>query len=83
MGEDEFVATSDSEDEGEDDEKYLRVHFSAAEKASFRRSWKHSIICKELGKRMGFNFLSSKLYKFWQKKGTIELINLSNDFYLV
>lgn len=77
-----FMAASDSEDEGEDDARCPRVRFSAAEKASFWKPWRFSMICKVLGKRVGFNFLASKLYKFWQRNGTMKLIDLSNDFYL-
>lgn len=83
MSDEEFIATSDSEDEGEDDLKCPRIRFSAAEKASFWKPWSFSIICRVLGKRVGFNFLASKLYKFWQKDGIIEIIDLANDFYLV
>lgn len=81
-GDDEFVAISGSEDEGEEDERCPRVRFTPSEKNALWKPWKHSIICRVLGRRVGFNFLSSKLYKFWQKRGTMELIDLSNDFYL-
>lgn len=46
----EFVAVSDSEDDEEEDEKCPRVRFSASEKTSFWRPWKHSLICEVLGR---------------------------------
>lgn len=35
-----------------------------------------------LGRKVGFNFLADKLYKFWQKADTMELIDHLNDVYL-
>lgn len=78
----EFIALSDSEDEGEDDERCPRVRFSAAKKASFWKPRKFSIIVKVLRRRVCFKFLATKLYKVWQKAGTMELIDLCNDIYL-
>lgn len=81
--EDEYVATSDSVDEGEDDDRWSRIRFSAAKKKSFWKPWKFSLICKVLGRKVGFNYLSSGLHKFWQRKGTMKIIDLENYFYLV
>lgn len=73
---DDLVAMLDSEDEGEDGELCPRVRLSAAEKVLFWKPWKSSIIVKVLGKRVGFSFLAAKLYEFWQKAWTVELIDL-------
>lgn len=80
---DQFIAVSNSEDEGEDDDKCPRIRFSWRKKESFWKPWNSSIIYKVLGKRVGFIFLAARLYKFLQKKGSMEMIDMTNDFYLV
>ncbi|KAJ1416829.1 Zinc finger, CCHC-type [Sesbania bispinosa] len=45
--------------------------------------WKKAILVKLLGKRLGMRFLRQRLIKMWQPSGTMEMIDLENDYFLI
>ena len=42
-----------------------------------------SLIIKVLGKEVGYRLLFSKIQKMWNPKGSMEMIDMKNDYWLV
>jgi hypothetical protein len=65
--------------------KYACPEFllSKSEEKRIYRPWKRGIIVKLLGRRIGYKALETRLKQMWVKKGVINIIDLSNDYYLV
>ncbi|XP_058758250.1 uncharacterized protein LOC131631474 [Vicia villosa] len=57
--------------------------FSAAEKERMQRPWRRGVIVKLLGRRIGYKTLENRLNQMWVRRGVINIIELSNDYYLV
>ncbi|RYR30315.1 hypothetical protein Ahy_B01g055115 [Arachis hypogaea] len=47
------------------------------------KSWWDTLIVKLLGRRLGYAAMKRRLVNMWDKKGTINVIDLTNDYYLV
>ena len=47
------------------------------------RPWKMSLIVKLMGKRLSLRFMDSWIMKKWGRKGSVKVLDLTNDFYLV
>ncbi|KAJ1410697.1 hypothetical protein SESBI_21718 [Sesbania bispinosa] len=45
--------------------------------------WKKAILVKLLGKKISMKFLRQCLLKMWQPSGSMEMIDLENDFFLI
>ena len=56
---------------------------SIEEEERLNKSWKKTLIIKLLGKKISFRALESKLYQFWAREGILEIIDLSNNYYMV
>ncbi|WJX46615.1 hypothetical protein P8452_33396 [Trifolium repens] len=57
--------------------------FSKGEEKRLYRPWKRGVIVKLLGRRIGYKALKTRLKQMWVRKGVINIIDLSNDYYLV
>ncbi|XLR48017.1 hypothetical protein S83_032677 [Arachis hypogaea] len=47
------------------------------------KPWRNALIIKVLGKRVGLAFLEQRLKRDWVKKGTIHVIDMDRDYFLV
>ncbi|XP_058768963.1 uncharacterized protein LOC131642759 [Vicia villosa] len=56
---------------------------SEAEEKRIQRPWKRGVIVKLLGRRIGYKALENRLNQMWVRKGVINIIDLSNNYYLV
>lgn len=45
--------------------------------------WQHSLIIKVLGISIGYRALQTRVEQLWKRKGTMTIIDLSNDYFLV
>lgn len=68
--------------EEDDPVKGLNVIPSKKEEKRLRRPWKKTLIIKLLGKKIGFGFLKKKIDAIWANAGTVQLIDLGNEFFL-
>jgi hypothetical protein len=57
--------------------------FSKSVEKRLYRPWRRSVIVKLLGRRIGYKALETRLQQMWVRKGVINIIDLSNDCYLV
>jgi hypothetical protein len=57
--------------------------FSKLEEKRLYRPWKIGVIVKLLGRRIGYKALETRLKQMWVRRGVINIIDLSNDYYLV
>ncbi|XP_058759420.1 uncharacterized protein LOC131632707 [Vicia villosa] len=57
--------------------------FSKKEEQRLYRPWRRGLIVKLLGRRIGYRALETRLKQMWVRKGVINIIDLSNDYYLV
>lgn len=67
--------------EGED--SCILVSISKPERERMGIPLQRTLIIKLLGKTVGFNFLVKKVTELWTCKGTFEIVDLPNDYYLV
>ncbi|PNX84577.1 hypothetical protein L195_g040639, partial [Trifolium pratense] len=59
------------------------IVLSRYEEKRIQRPWKRGVIVKLLGRRIGYKALETRLKQMWVRKGVINIIDLSNDYYLV
>lgn len=59
------------------------ICFSEQVKEKLYRPWRNSIIIKFVGRAHTYNFVLARLKQRWQLKGPMQLIDLSNDFFIV
>ncbi|KAJ1394112.1 hypothetical protein SESBI_34415 [Sesbania bispinosa] len=45
--------------------------------------WKRSIIVKVLGRKMTLRYFQARLYKLWQPKFRMEIIDLDNEYFVI
>jgi hypothetical protein len=57
--------------------------FSKSVEKRLYRPWRRSVIVKMLGRRIGYKALETRLKQMWVRKVVINIIDLSNDYYLV
>ncbi|WJX42021.1 hypothetical protein P8452_29302 [Trifolium repens] len=57
--------------------------FSKKEEKHLYRPWRRGVIVKLLGRRISYKALETRLKQMWVRKGVINIIDLSNDYYLV
>ncbi|PNX98272.1 hypothetical protein L195_g021514 [Trifolium pratense] len=85
---------SNEEDEMEEEEKVheevteesLFVPVAKVSKEDIKAAcipWKRSLVVKLLGKRVGLQFLKTRLTKMWEPSGGMEIIDLENDYFLI
>lgn len=53
------------------------------EEARIQQPWKEGLIVKLLGRKIGYKALESRLTQLWSKKGSINIIDLDHDYFLV
>jgi hypothetical protein len=56
---------------------------SKLEEKRIYQPWRRGVIVKLLGRRIGYKALETRLKQMWVRKGSINIIDLSNDYYLV
>jgi hypothetical protein len=57
--------------------------FSIEEEKRIQQPWKQGVIVKLLGRRIGYRALENRLHQLWVRRGVIQIVDLSHDFYLV
>ena len=68
--------------EKEEDLECPAIRLTKEEKARIRRPWKHTLIIKLLGRRIGFTLLLRKIRELWRPKAAVDLVALDNGFFL-
>ncbi|KAJ1424289.1 Zinc finger, CCHC-type [Sesbania bispinosa] len=87
--EEEGSMESGSEEEDDQDEFSLfdplcpMVQLSKEERKRICSPWKHVVIIKHLGRRIGLRMLKARLSKMWQPRSGMEVIDLENEYFLV
>ena len=56
------------------------INISKEEWKNLCEPWKHCLAVKLLGKTLGFRFLKTQLQKLWLKEGSMEFIDIGNEF---
>ncbi|MCH79492.1 hypothetical protein A2U01_0000242 [Trifolium medium] len=57
--------------------------FSEKEEQRIQRPWKQGVIVQLLGRKIGYKALETRLKQMWVRRGIIQIVDLSHDFYLV
>ncbi|MCH81759.1 hypothetical protein A2U01_0002551 [Trifolium medium] len=57
--------------------------FSVKEEKRIQQPWKQGVIVQLLGRKIGYRALENKLQQLRVRKGVIQIVDLSHDFYLV
>ncbi|PNY14274.1 hypothetical protein L195_g010950 [Trifolium pratense] len=60
-----------------------KFSFSLKEEQRIQRPWKQGVIVQLLGRKIGYKALENRLKQLWVRKGVIQIVDLSHDFYLV
>lgn len=53
------------------------------ERINLCQPWRKSLIIKVLGKEVGYRFLLNRIQKLWAPKGTLDMIDFKNNYFLV
>lgn len=61
----------------------LKITYTEDELESWAKPWRNTLIVKVLGKKVNFRTLENKLRREWEVNGTMKIIDLAEDFYLV
>ncbi|XP_058775627.1 uncharacterized protein LOC131649904 [Vicia villosa] len=61
----------------------LQIILSKYEEKRIQRPWRRGVIVKLLGRKIGYKALETRLKQMWVRKGVINIIDLSHDYYLV
>ncbi|KAJ1377613.1 hypothetical protein SESBI_48706 [Sesbania bispinosa] len=59
------------------------VRLTEAERICIRAPWQRSIIVKLLERRMSLKYFQARLYKLWQPKARMEIIDLDNEYFII
>ncbi|KAJ1413047.1 hypothetical protein SESBI_19978 [Sesbania bispinosa] len=59
------------------------VRLTEVEREGIRMPWKRSIIVKLLGRRMSLKYFQARLYKLWQPRARMEIIDLDNEYFII
>lgn len=59
------------------------VNVSVEEYEQWCRPWKNTLIVRLRGKRTSLRFMSNKLQNLWAKHGSIHVLDMHNDFFIV
>ncbi|KAF7840641.1 hypothetical protein G2W53_002939 [Senna tora] len=65
------------------DDACVVVNVSEKERCRLSEPFEKALIIKLLGRSIGFKVLEKKLYQLWKVKGILNIIYLSNDYFLV
>ncbi|MCH86877.1 hypothetical protein A2U01_0007737, partial [Trifolium medium] len=60
-----------------------KFSFSLKEEQRIQRPWKQGVIVQLLGRKIGYKALENRLKQLWVRRGVIQIVDLSHDFYLV
>lgn len=44
------------------------------------RPWRNTLIVNLLGKNVGLRYMSNKLYNLWARAGTVQVMDMNNNF---
>lgn len=80
---DEPVSDDDEAEQTEDDEDCPTITLTKKEKACLRQPWRRTLIIKVWGRSVGYNYLLKRLQMIWKPKASMDLIGLSNGYFLV
>ncbi|OMO96312.1 hypothetical protein COLO4_15356 [Corchorus olitorius] len=61
----------------------INISLSSEDKKRIRERWALSLIVKVFGRKVGFNFLSTKLQQIWNFSRQPSLVDLGDDFFLL
>ncbi|KAI9116870.1 hypothetical protein K1719_012236 [Acacia pycnantha] len=60
-----------------------RFCFEEKEKDSLMKPFGRTLVVKLLGRQPSYGFMVKKLRQLWESKGSIDVFDMQNDFYLV
>ncbi|XP_019200239.1 PREDICTED: uncharacterized protein LOC109193862 [Ipomoea nil] len=80
---DDEALSDGEEDEADDDPLCPVIRLTNKEKEELRRPWRQALIVKVWGKQVGYSYLHRRLSALWRPKGTMDLVALDNEYYLV
>ncbi|XP_019181905.1 PREDICTED: uncharacterized protein LOC109177015 [Ipomoea nil] len=78
----EEIPTDVSYDE-EDDPLCPTIRLSKEEVEMIRAPWQKTLIIKVMGRKVGYAYLRRRLALMWKPKGSLDLIAIDNDYFLV
>jgi hypothetical protein len=81
--ENEFMVEGQIEEQRIGDIECPKFSFSLKEEQRIQRPWKQGVIVQLLGRKIGYKALENRLKQLWVRKGAIQIVDLSHDFYLV
>ncbi|XP_058763130.1 uncharacterized protein LOC131636537 [Vicia villosa] len=59
------------------------IILSEKEEERIAGPWRKGVIVKMLGKRIGYRALENRLNQMWARNGTISVVDLGNDYFMV
>ncbi|XP_019167843.1 PREDICTED: uncharacterized protein LOC109163549 [Ipomoea nil] len=79
----EEIRANDSDGE-EDDPLCPTIRLTKEEVEAIRAPWRKTLIVKVMGRRVGYDaYLLRRLVSMWKPKGSLDLIAIDNDYFLV
>ncbi|XP_019186575.1 PREDICTED: uncharacterized protein LOC109181278 [Ipomoea nil] len=70
-------------DDEDDDPLCPTIRLTKAEVAAIRAPWRKALIIKVMGRKVGYAYLLRRLTSMWKLKGSLDLIAIDNDYFLV
>ncbi|KAI9074073.1 hypothetical protein K1719_043965 [Acacia pycnantha] len=60
-----------------------KFEFEEKEKERLMKPFRRTLIVKLLGRQLSYGFMVKKLRMLWERKGSVDVFDLENEFYLV
>ena len=60
-----------------------RIMFPEKEEKRIQKPWKQGVIVQLPGRKIGYKALENHLKQLWVRRGVIQIVDLSHDFYLI
>ncbi|XP_019150527.1 PREDICTED: uncharacterized protein LOC109147321 [Ipomoea nil] len=76
-------APEDASDEEDDDPLCPTIRLTKEEVEAIRAPWRMALIIKVMGRKVGYTYLLRRLQSMWRPKGSLDLIAIDNDYFLV
>ncbi|KAI9126128.1 hypothetical protein K1719_002549 [Acacia pycnantha] len=61
----------------------LKFMFEEKENERLLRPFRYTLVVKLIGRQPAYGFMGKKLRQIWERKGTIDIFDLENYFYLI
>ncbi|XP_019161010.1 PREDICTED: uncharacterized protein LOC109157614 [Ipomoea nil] len=67
----------------DDDPLCPMIRLTKSEIEAIRAPWRKALIIKVMGRRVGYAYLQHRLTSMWKPKGSMDLIAIANEYFLV